>query len=69
MSDIIKNLPLTSKKIPQEGPVGRFTSGSRSYNSSDSITELAAGKFRKTGRGTIYKDPYQKFEFLSKKLK
>jgi hypothetical protein len=56
MSDIIKNLPLTSKKIPQEGHVGRFTSGSRSYNSSDSITELASDKYRKTGRGTKYKD-------------
>jgi hypothetical protein len=56
MSDIIENLPLTSKKIPQEGLAGRFTSGSRSYNFSYSITDLAAGKFRKIGRGIIYKD-------------
>jgi hypothetical protein len=56
MSDITKNLLLTSKKILQEGSAGRFTSGSRSYNSSDSITELAVGKFRKTGRGINYKD-------------
>jgi hypothetical protein len=56
MSDITKNLLLTSKKIPQGGSAGRFTSGSRSYNSSDSITELAVGKFRKTGRGINYKD-------------
>jgi hypothetical protein len=56
MSDTIRNLPLTSKKIPQEGLAGRFTSGSRSYNFSDSTIDLAAGKFRKTGRGIIYKD-------------
>jgi hypothetical protein len=56
MSDITKNLPLTPKEIPQEGLAGGFTSGSRSYNSSDSISELAADKFRKTGRGTNYKD-------------
>jgi hypothetical protein len=57
MSDTIKNLPLTSKKIPQEGLVGRFTSGSsRSYNFSNSIADLAADKFRKTGRGITYKD-------------
>jgi hypothetical protein len=56
MFDTIKNLPLTSKKIPQEGLAVRFASGSRSYNFSGGITELAAGKFRKTGRGTIYKD-------------
>jgi hypothetical protein len=56
MSYDIKNLPLTSKKIPQEGLVGRFTSGSRSYNFSVGVTEFAAGKFRKTGRGIFYKD-------------
>src|SRR5918994_4589565 len=49
MSDTIKNLPLTSKKIPQERLVGRFTSGSRSYNFSNSITDFATGKFRKAG--------------------
>jgi hypothetical protein len=56
MSGSIKNLPLTSKKIPQEGLAGRISSGSRSYNFSDNITDLAVGKFRKTGRGTFYKD-------------
>lgn len=56
MSDIIKNLPLTPRNIPQDGLVGRFTSGRRSYNFSNSITDFAAGKFRKIGRGTIYRD-------------
>ena len=56
MFDTIKNLPLTSKKIPQEGLVGRFSSGSKSYNFSYSITDLAVDKFRKTGKGVTYKD-------------
>jgi hypothetical protein len=56
MSDTIRNLPLTFKKIPQESLAGRFTSGSRSYNFSDSIIDLAAGKFKRTGRGIIYND-------------
>jgi hypothetical protein len=56
MFDTIKNLPLTSKKIPQEDLVGRFSSGSRSYNFSYSITDLAIDKFRKTGKGITYKD-------------
>jgi hypothetical protein len=56
MSDTVKNPLLTFKKILHEGSVGRFASGRRSYNFSDSITDFAAGKFRKTGRGAIYKD-------------
>jgi hypothetical protein len=56
MFDTIKNLQLTSKKIPQQGLVGRFSSGSRSYNFSHSITDLAVDKFRKTGKGITYKD-------------
>src|SRR5215208_538719 len=56
MFDTIKNFPLTSKKITQEGLVGRFSSGSKSYNFSYNITDLAVGKFRQTGMGIIYKD-------------
>lgn len=56
MFDTIKNLPLTSKKITQEGLAGRFSSGSRSYNFSHSITGLAVNRFRKTGKGITYKD-------------
>src|SRR5215216_4400962 len=56
MFDTIKNLPLTSDKIPQQGLVGRFASGSRSYNFSYGITDLAVDKFRKTGKGITYKD-------------
>jgi hypothetical protein len=52
----IKNLPLTSKKIPKEDLVGRFSSGSKSYNFSYSITDLAIDKFRKAGKGITYKD-------------
>src|ERR671910_3876514 len=56
MSDTNKNLPLTSNEITQEGLAGRFASSSRSYNFSHSITDLAIGKFRKTGKGITYKD-------------
>jgi hypothetical protein len=56
MFDTIKNLPLTSKNITQQGLVGRFSSGSKSYNFSHSITGLAVDKFRKTGKGITYKD-------------
>jgi hypothetical protein len=56
MSNTIKNLPLTSEKILQDGLASRFSSGSRSYNLSHSITDLAARKFRKTGQAITYKD-------------
>jgi hypothetical protein len=56
MFDVLKNLPLTSKKISQQGLYGRFSAGSRSYNFSHSITDLAVNRFRKTGRGITYKD-------------
>lgn len=56
MSDTIGNLPITSNNIPQLALIDRFTSGSRSYNFSYSITQLAVDKFRKTGRGIKYPD-------------
>ena len=56
MFDTIKNLRLGSSKITQQGLVGRFSSGSRSYNFSYSVIQIAVGKFRKTGRGITYKD-------------
>ena len=57
MSDTIENLPIASDKITQHGLDGRFSYGSRfSYNFSQSITDLAENKFRKTGKGLTYKD-------------
>jgi hypothetical protein len=56
MSDTIENLPIASDKITQHSLVGRFSYGSRSYNFSQSITDLAVVKFRKTGKGLTYKD-------------
>jgi hypothetical protein len=55
-SDTIENLPLASNKITQQGLDGRFTYGSRSYNSSKSITDLAVDRFRRIGKGITYKD-------------
>jgi hypothetical protein len=54
-SDTIENLPVASAKITQDGLGGGFSYGSRSYNFSQSITDLAVVKFRKTGKGLTYK--------------
>jgi hypothetical protein len=56
ISDTFRNLPLGSNEIPPQSPIGKSSYGSRSYNFSQTITDLAVNKFRKTGKGITYRD-------------